>query len=136
MSLGIKFLILSAVLVGFSHSQNIQEAAAAAPAPGGDDCNCQCISLQFRDSRGRTYGNCRSTTNGAQWCYVKYDGFSPCPDLRVSQRFRGRYWSNHACATPAENSPICRSVFPPFIPLSASSPASSVPSKNVADDVF
>uniref|UniRef100_A0A0K2UIP2 Uncharacterized protein n=1 Tax=Lepeophtheirus salmonis TaxID=72036 RepID=A0A0K2UIP2_LEPSM len=136
MSLGIKFLLLSGVLVGFVHAQNKKQAAAAAPDPGGDDCNCQCISLTFRDSRGTIHGNCKSMINGAQWCYVKYDRFSPCPDLRASQRFRGRYWSNHACATPPENSPICSSELPPFIPFSASSSASSAPSKNVSDDVL
>ncbi|XP_040579544.1 uncharacterized protein [Lepeophtheirus salmonis] len=135
MYIGVTFILLSAVLVGFSHSQDVQQAPAAAPAPGGEDCNCQCMSLKFRDSRGTTYGNCESTINGAQWCYVKYDRFSPCPDLQSSRRFNGRYWSNHACATPAENSPECRFSTRPSVPF-ASSPASSVANSGIADDVF
>ncbi|XP_040568353.1 uncharacterized protein [Lepeophtheirus salmonis] len=133
MSLGIKFLLFGAFLMAFAHAQNEQKAAAAAPAPGGNDCNCQCISLQFRDSKGKIHGNCKSTLNGAQWCYVKYDKYSPCPDLRRSQRFSGRYWSNHACATPSEDSPVCKYVFPPFVRETAF--ASSASSKNVADGV-
>merc|ERR1712088_950008 len=35
------------------------------------DCLCQCHWQTFRDRYGKTHGNCKSTHNGAQWCYVR-----------------------------------------------------------------
>ncbi|CAB4059077.1 unnamed protein product [Lepeophtheirus salmonis] len=83
MSLGIKFLLLSPVLVGFVYTQNTKQA-------------------------GTTVKPLEKTN------VIAYE----------SQRFREPYWSNHACATSTENSPICSSELSPFIPFSASSSAS------------
>ena len=39
------------------------------------------------------------TYNGAQWCYVN-PRYTNCRDLTASSRFRGKFWSYQACATP------------------------------------
>merc|ERR1711913_60210 len=69
-----------------------QEASFAEPNFG-----CQCNSYIFRDENGQVHGNCRSTRNGAQWCFVNPG--SSCQDTGPSPF--GRPWSYEACATPS-----------------------------------
>ena len=69
-----------------------QEASFAEPNFG-----CQCNSYIFRDENGQVQGNCRSTRNGAQWCFVNPG--SSCQDTGPSPF--GRPWSYEACATPS-----------------------------------
>jgi len=83
------------------------KSSAQSYAPGPNDCSecwCQCKRLSFRDQYGRVHGNCKSTHNGAQWCYVENNigyGYSTCTDQRESARFTREAWSYHACTTPA-----------------------------------
>uniref|UniRef100_A0A0K2VGL7 Uncharacterized protein n=1 Tax=Lepeophtheirus salmonis TaxID=72036 RepID=A0A0K2VGL7_LEPSM len=86
------------------------------------NCLCQCIPLQYVDRKGIMHGNCTSTYNGAQWCYVKHQQYSQCDDLSQSQLFRDRYWSHHACTTPEENSHTCRDSIVPLFFLSTRGP--------------
>jgi len=91
-----------------------QKTLSRAPAPPPNDCSecwCQCKRLSFRDGYGRTHGNCASSYNGAQWCYVENNigyGYSTCQDQRRSVKFPGETWSYSACATPALYSSSCR----------------------------
>ncbi|XP_040571480.1 uncharacterized protein [Lepeophtheirus salmonis] len=100
---GIYIGIVLATCVYWSNAQQF----APAPINSQADCQCQCIALSFYDEYGQQQGNCRSTFNGAQWCYVENDGYSSCPDLKRSTRYRGKYYSNHACITLPAYSPEC-----------------------------
>jgi len=97
------FLFFTLLIVAVSGFEVNQKAAA-----GYENCDCQCSSLTFRDKYGVVQGNCKSSDNtGAVWCYVEKYNYS-CNDLRTSTRFRNRYWSYEACATPHRNSYQCR----------------------------
>ena len=76
-----------------------QEASFAEPNFG-----CQCNSYIFRDENGQVQGNCRSTRNGAQWCFVNPG--SSCQDTGPSPF--GRPWSYEACATPSRGQAVSR----------------------------
>ena len=76
---------------------------ARAPAPPNFGCQCNSYTI-LKD--GKVEGNCRSTSNGAQWCYV--DRRNTCSDTRPSfpgynpsNVISGARWSYEACATPA-----------------------------------
>jgi len=79
------------------------------------DCLCQCHWQTFRDRYGKTHGNCKSTHNGAQWCYVRTPvqtylgnhGHSTCSDLQRSSRYENMVWSYQACVTPYLTSDVC-----------------------------
>ena len=77
------------------------EAAASADRP---NFGCQCNSYIFRDENDQVQGNCRSTRNGAQWCFVNPG--SSCQDTGPSPF--GRPWSYEACATPAFGQAVSR----------------------------
>merc|ERR1711915_116651 len=108
--------VLSLAALGQAFPQNDEEEdsrpagvafAAAAAANGGDNCYCQCSSFTYRNNRGQVHGNCKSSFNGAQWCYID-NRWPECQDTANSNRFRGRTWSYEACATPALNTAKCR----------------------------
>ena len=73
-----------------------QTIAASAARP---NFGCQCNSYIYRDDNGQVQGNCRSTRNGAQWCFVNPG--SSCQDVRGPPGPGGRLWSYEACATPS-----------------------------------
>merc|ERR1712045_203235 len=89
--------ILILVLATCALTSALPQFARRAPAPGGPDFGCQCNSYIFRDENGEVQGNCRSTRNGAQWCFVNPG--STCQDTGPSPFGRPR--SYEACATPA-----------------------------------
>merc|ERR1711915_607459 len=76
-------------------------------------CGCQCSNLSFRDSWGKSHGNCKSAdATGALWCYVDpYN--SDCNDLAYSNRahanpsYNNKRWSYQACDTPPLSDPRC-----------------------------
>jgi len=75
------------------------------------NCDCQCSNLRYSDGNGKTHGNCKSSGNGAPWCFVdplgNGDG-STCGDKQTSKK--GPYdfaWSYEACATPAKGTTEC-----------------------------
>jgi len=91
---------------GFSHSlEKRQENVQAAAAAGGADCYCQCSSYTYVDRNGVTNGNCKSTYNNKQWCYIENYPYDDCQDIQTSDS--GRKWSFQACATPSLTSPEC-----------------------------
>merc|ERR1711860_15099 len=93
------FVLAYLATVTLAQRRKLPAFQAAAAAPSEEACDCQCSSLIFRDTRGRVQGNCKTTYNGAQWCYVN-PRYTNCRDLTASSRFRGKYWSYQACATP------------------------------------
>merc|ERR1711915_868788 len=110
--------VLSLAALGQAFPQNDEEVdlraaapafAAAAAANGGDNCYCQCSSFTYRNSYGKLHGNCKSSWNGAQWCYID-ERYNDCQDIANSSKFGGKRWSYEACATPALNSYQCRNI--------------------------
>eukprot|EP00096_Caligus_rogercresseyi_P001836 TRINITY_DN1314_c0_g1_i1.p1 TRINITY_DN1314_c0_g1~~TRINITY_DN1314_c0_g1_i1.p1 ORF type:complete len:142 (+),score=27.25 TRINITY_DN1314_c0_g1_i1:58-483(+) len=82
-----------------SEAQNKIQGAAS--SNNIRDCFCQCSRLTFKDKRSLINGNCKTTFNGAQWCYVtkKAAKNGDCPDAIPSRRFPGRMWSHFSCTT-------------------------------------
>merc|ERR1712200_154172 len=87
--------VLLALLVNLTMAQEEEDSrpagvafAAAAAANGGDNCYCQCSSFTYRNNRGQVHGNCKSSFNGAQWCYID-NRWPECQDTANSNRFRG-----------------------------------------------
>eukprot|EP00096_Caligus_rogercresseyi_P011335 TRINITY_DN4428_c0_g1_i1.p1 TRINITY_DN4428_c0_g1~~TRINITY_DN4428_c0_g1_i1.p1 ORF type:complete len:144 (+),score=32.14 TRINITY_DN4428_c0_g1_i1:29-460(+) len=93
-------LLLLGILFGLVKSQTVLKAAAQ--NNNVKDCFCQCSSLTFRDRNNRVNGNCLTTFQGAQWCYITSEAAKngDCPDAIPSRRYPGRSWSYFACATP------------------------------------
>merc|ERR1712045_327484 len=84
--------ILILVLATCALTSALPQFAASAAGP---NFGCQCNSYIFRDQNGEVQGNCRSTRNGAQWCFVNPG--SSCQDIGPSPF--GSPWSYEACAT-------------------------------------
>jgi len=110
-------VVLSLVALALAAPQNDDEVdlraaapsfAAAAAANGGDNCNCQCSSFTYKNSYGTVHGNCKTSHNNAQWCYID-ERYNECQDIAESNKFRNKRWSYEACATPARSSYECRS---------------------------
>ncbi|CAB4069748.1 unnamed protein product [Lepeophtheirus salmonis] len=93
--------LLIGVLLSKSEAQTVLKAAAPA-STSINDCFCQCSSLTFRDRNNRVNGNCRTTFQGAQWCYITDEAArnGDCPDAQPSRRQPGKQWSFFSCATP------------------------------------
>merc|ERR1712045_835486 len=96
----ILILVLATCALTSALPQREFKQSAAVPNFG-----CQCNSYTILKD-GKVQGNCRSTSNGAQWCYV--DRGNTCVDSRPSFRGynpsnvpSGALWSYEACATPA-----------------------------------
>ncbi|CAB4069591.1 unnamed protein product [Lepeophtheirus salmonis] len=90
-SIILSYLLVCAIsYISLSEAQTVLKAAA--PANNVRDCFCQCSSLSFRDKNNRVNGNCRTTFNGGQWCYITDEAArnGDCPDSNPSTRFPGK----------------------------------------------
>ena len=70
---------------------------------------------------------------GRQWCYVENGAFSTCVEKTPSRKYRGQYWSWHACFTPARTDYECRNVRRPYYDQPAR-PAAAIPQNAVASN--
>merc|ERR1719228_977224 len=96
--------IAAALLEGTEGQDGAPTAARRAP-DSSIRCCCQCDSYTY-NVNGITYGNCKSTYQGKDWCYVDPD-YNDCQDTKASVQFEDRSWSYQACSTPALSSSEC-----------------------------
>merc|ERR1711914_10854 len=94
-----KILIIAAS--AFPKDEPIDTRSAA----GYENCYCHCSNYVYKDNNGITQGNCKSSDDVAQWCFVD-PLFSDCSDL-VKHEKLDKFWSYEACATPDLGSHQC-----------------------------
>jgi len=89
-------------------------AAAPAVDPGSPNykyqnnpCKCQCTDPKDVYGKNGQFGNCQSTYEGKDWCYIPLDATYHCRDWQESRK-SGKFWSWEACTTPAKISPECK----------------------------
>uniref|UniRef100_A0A0K2V166 Uncharacterized protein n=1 Tax=Lepeophtheirus salmonis TaxID=72036 RepID=A0A0K2V166_LEPSM len=139
-SIILSYLLVCAIsYISLSEAQTVLKAAA--PANNVRDCFCQCSSLSFRDKNNRVNGNCRTTFNGGQWCYITDEAArnGDCPDSNPSTRFPGKKWSYFSCATPSTRQCVLDAVrnggcFPQVFDTKINVKSAFKPSKTPSSD--